>query len=414
MQNGPWPSVVSADPALLSAWASRSQPYGQSLQNYLGCAWVLRVALLLITLVTLSARPLSADEAATTVGSAIQRLESNDFPVRVRATETLIEAGQEAIEPVLKAAETGQLETISRSTYVLRQLALDNKEPDTADAAYQALRQLAEHRLPPVARRAQDELQTVHTVRKRYAQTELARLGAVFADFPVVVPLQNTAVFPSVQITDQWQGSPEQLELLSWLTQSIDEESERPWMVIMEGIQINNAAVRIASQLDNVAVLKIKRGNIDDTAIKYLQESSSLTIIELLYTPVTDEAFQHLANLPNVSRYRLIGNQMTLEASAEFEQQVVAAEVDFRLGGFLGVGCNDNPCEINRVQDQSAADRAGFRVGDVIVRYNDSDVNSMTELTKLIAQHKSSEEVVVEIQRGSERIKRKVKLGEWD
>ena len=78
------------------------------------------------------------------------------------------------------------------------------------------------------------------------------------------------------------------------------------------------------------------------------------------------------------------------------------------------MGCEDAPCRVTRVQPNSAAEKAGFNVGDVIVKYNGFDVSSMTELTELIAKHKATQETDVVIRRGGELIERKVTLGKWD
>ena len=130
-----------------------------------------------------------------------------------------------------------------------------------------------------------------------------------------------------------------------------------------------------------------------------------LEILELLYSPVTDAAVEHLAALPKVTRLRLIGSQITAAGIERLQQLAAQTDIDYRNGGFLGISCNDNPVASRLVQPNSAAAAAGFQVDDIITRYNDQPVQTMDELTRLISQHtRSATRSSVELLRNNERI----------
>lgn len=57
---------------------------------------------------------------------------------------------------------------------------------------------------------------------------------------------------------------------------------------------------------------------------------------------------------------------------------------------------------IEKVNDNSAADKAGLKDGDVITRINNIDVNSTPELQEQITRHRPGENIVVEALRGKE------------
>jgi hypothetical protein len=377
------------------------------------------LGLLLLSLPVGAARGQSpqpaADEPPPAVHEWVAALESDIYTARVRATERLIMAGSRSIEPVAKAVQDGAgLETISRGIYVLRQLAISPSDPETEDQAYQALQQIAQRRFGGTSRRASAALQAIHEMRYHRAQLQLANQGAVFSLTAVQVALGVRDGFPSVKFGGNWHGSPADFAHIAWITGFRSEETDDKWMIIIEDQTMSDEWLDRIAALQNVSVLKFKSVRLSDGAITKLAAMPDLEILEVLYSPLSDASIEQLAALPRIARLRLIGTQITSGGIERLRQLAAQTDIDYRTGGFLGISCNDNPCRITLVQPNSAAAAAGFRVDDVITRYNDQPVQTMDELTRLISQNLVGDKVAIEIQRNDEHIIQEVELGAWD
>jgi hypothetical protein len=355
-----------------------------------------------------------ADEVPPPVEEWIADLESDIYSARVRATERLILAGSAAIEPLIKAVEQGELETISRGVYILRHLALSSANPATEEQAYRALERLSQRRFGGASRRASTALQAVNEMRQQRAQERLVQLGAVFTLAPVRIAMAVQDTFPSIQFGPNWRGTPADFSQVAWITSQQSESPSNKWMIVIEGHQVTDEWIDQLTALENVAVVKFKMAPVTDQAIGKLAALADLEILELLYTPVSDSVIQHMAALPKIARLRLIGTQITPSGCQRLQQQLAQVEIDFRSGGFLGVGCGDNPCRISLVQPGTAAAKAGLRVDDIITGYNGQPVQTMDELTRLISQHTVGDKVTVQVQRNNEQLSFEVELGAWD
>jgi hypothetical protein len=356
----------------------------------------------------------AADPRHASIGDWVASLESDTYAARRRATEQLILAGEEAIDPILKAMEQGGLETIARGVFILRQQALTATSEQTNSAAYAALQQVAARQFTSAARHAASALQAVHETRRQQAQRRLLELGAVISQQTVLVAMQQAQAFPSLTFGPNWRGTLDDLNQLHWITDDRASQAGTPWMIIFEGNKVTNDWVKKISHLENIVVIKIKQASINDSAIAQLVEAPDLQILEVLYSPITDAAVNHLVQLPKIERLRLYGNNISTAAADRLKQMLAQADIDLRKGGFLGIGCQDNPCRITNVQEGSVAAAAGFRVMDVISRYNDQPVQTMDQLTRLISQHAAGERVKVELLREEERLVKEVELGRWE
>jgi hypothetical protein len=75
------------------------------------------------------------------------------------------------------------------------------------------------------------------------------------------------------------------------------------------------------------------------------------------------------------------------------------------------IDSEDGECLITEVNEGSPAARAGLQKGDVIVRFDRRPVRSMDGLRPLLLARKPGDEVEVEVRRGRETVKVRLKLG---
>jgi serine protease Do len=86
----------------------------------------------------------------------------------------------------------------------------------------------------------------------------------------------------------------------------------------------------------------------------------------------------------------------------------------FRRGAaYLGVKADreGSNCKVTEVVEDTPAAKAGFKEGDVIVKFDGKRVGTFSDLQDLLGQKKPDDEVAIEVRRGEETVKLKVKLG---
>lgn len=82
---------------------------------------------------------------------------------------------------------------------------------------------------------------------------------------------------------------------------------------------------------------------------------------------------------------------------------VFTQEVTSDLRDGLDLRDNDNGVLVNRVVEDSPADRAGLRKGDLIVRFNSRSVESPDALARLVGDSRNGQEIALEILRHGDR-----------
>ncbi len=285
-------------------------------------------------------------------------------------------------------------------------------EVDVQDSAYAALKEVSNRRITTASRRAASAMVAINDVRRRRAQQYLEQLGAVVAVSQIQVDDFSRHPFPSVRLGKTWRGTVKDLEQLRWLTSKAQPEAVK-WLITLSGKHISDEWLDPICRLDHIAAIHVNSTNITDKGIEKLKSLADLQFVELLYSPVSNSSIEHLRSLKALTRVKFYGTQVTREAAKQFGDDTLAVAVDFRKGGFLGIGCEDNPCRITQVRPQTAAAQAGLQFGDVITHYNGTAINTMDELTALIAENEGGDAVSLSVLRGAKQLKSEVVLGRW-
>ena len=357
-------------------------------------------------------QPTSAPD--TQISDWVGKLESDNYAARSVATERLIRAGPAAIAPVVSAVETGGLERIIRGIYILRQLALNSNDSDVQSTAYSALTQISNRRMTTASRRAASAMSAIDETRQRQAQLKLEQLGATVSIQQIPFAPQRIIAFPTVKFSKGWRGSVEDLKQLRWLTRNSETQAGANWLLSFHGEQVTDAWLTQIATLDNVAMVQFNSTSVTDDGVAKLCDMPDLEFVDLLYTPVTTNSLTHLRSVQNLQRLKIYGTKISEEESEQFKNEVVTVEVDHRHGGFLGIGCEDNPCRVTQVRVNTAAAKAGLQIGDVITAFNDAPVGTMEELTREIAKNSAGDSVKVSYRRGVQTFSSDVILGRWE
>jgi len=353
------------------------------------------------------------DETATGKVSAEQirawvgDLDSGSFTLRETATQRLIEAGLPAIEPVVNAVTEGELEVVARGVHVLRELALSSELP-AQDAALAALEKLAAARTTPAGRRAGKALSTLGAIRQQRALAELQSLGAKVYTPPLQIGRLIAYGILTVEIDETFKGGQPKLALLRWLPDVRQ--------VAFVGPQVTDDWLTHLGTMENLQSIVIKRANVRGKGLVHLKNLRDLRQLCVVYSPIDDRSVDHLSALKSATALRLFGTEMTDAGAERLEKAMEGVKIDYRRGAFLGVGCQTLAagCGVSTVHPGSAAEKAGVKTGDVVVKYGDRKVANFDALTALIAKNRPGDTIRLEIRRGSETISKEVKLGEWE
>ena len=297
--------------------------------------------------------------AATDVAGWIEQLGSPQYARREAAAKHLAAIGRPALPALGAALVGGDFEVASRSVEIVRGL-LAAEDEELAGAAERLLEKVATADASAVGRLAEAALEFHQAGLAAAARERLEGQGAVFRERRAV------AVEPGVEIEfgPGWRGGPDDWRLL-------------PRLRGVVGVSVHGV-------------------------------------------PLDAEAVGVLGRLAGVRRIDLFGTAAPDAAVAALAARLPDTLVDVRKGGKLGVSSivQAGACELSGVQPGSAADKAGLRVGDVILAVEGEPVGSFEALTKRLAAHGPGATVRLDVQRGgggatAERFACTVRLDAW-
>jgi S1-C subfamily serine protease len=90
-------------------------------------------------------------------------------------------------------------------------------------------------------------------------------------------------------------------------------------------------------------------------------------------------------------------------------------KIDRRGNALLGVAGHADlaGCRIMRVEDCSAAAKAGLEADDIILKIQEHNIPDLDALTKEIGACQPGDKVTIELRRENEVLKKEIKLGAW-
>jgi hypothetical protein len=272
----------------------------------------------------------------------IEQLDSDEYWTREEASKRLFQAGSSAIEPLATAARSDKLEVSTRAVGVLARL-LELEDAQVELAAETALEEIAASRVTSAASRAESVLDGYRGSRQDRTLAKLRQLGAAVATQAIST---GEIVLADVTIGEGWRGTTADLAALK--------------------------------RVPSLQRLSIYAESVNDTAVKHLAPLKQLSTLELFGTGISDDAFERLT------------------------KSLAGTKIDRRKGGLLGVQGSptvQGGCLVSYVQAESAAEKAGLQVGDLIKRFEGQPVDDFNTLTKLIATKGGGDSVEIEFER---------------
>lgn len=130
---------------------------------------------------------------------------------------------------------------------------------------------------------------------------------------------------------------------------------------------------------------------------------------------ITDDDLKQLDGLGRLVQVELFGSKVTADGTEQLTKTHPGVNIDRRSNAILGVACQTERAgpRVTFVKPGSAADQAGLKADDLIVRFQDHEIADFNSLTNQIGARQPGEKVTIEIRRNSEVLKKEVTLGSW-
>lgn len=289
----------------------------------------------------------------TEIAALVEQLDSNRYLEREQATQTLLDAGSAALDPLLAAANSDYPEPADRAVWVLKKLG---EAPDRALALAALDRLVLVKNRPAVVLNATRARGRIYEL---VCQESLAKLGArlVVADQPS--PEQTPVRLVHVILTDQWRGTPDDLKCLADLG---DHRYFR-----MEGAAVGDAEIKLFEGMDELALLQIWKTRVSPAAVDAIKEHQPKAVV-------------------------YVRNQ-----------------------ALLGIGgtTHEKGVLVTEARRNTGAAAAGIVKDDVITSLDGQPVKDFDRLTARIAQYEPGREIEVTILRGKEKLTKRVALSDW-
>ncbi len=300
--------------------------------------------------------PDTKDQPTTDFSVEIQAemndLAAGDFKTREAAGQKLVARKLAAVDPLLSVIDKGTPEATVRAFELLRQLYRLGDD-ETNERIELAFNELAHSENPTVASRAEAAIEAGSPIRHKKAVAMFLKLGGQLRFLQ----------------TEKAEGAEENEGLRPIEYAIIDKK----WTGGDDGLKYLRRIedFRIQSEIRGPALFRIKGSKVSDDAIAELQASLPALVVQ----PRGPACL-------GVSPYSQFGGQMELQ--------------------------------IHTVKPGSAADRAGIKVGDVLVKFNEHLVPDFETLVEKIGELQPGDKVPVEYVRDGVRETATVELRGWE
>ena len=355
------------------------------------------ILVLCCALVQLMPRALAV-EPTPNIKLWVSQLNDDVYDIREKAVTQLIGAGVESIAPVEAEIEKANLEVVVRGLNVLAALAVKSETVATRDAAFDAMVRLTRSPSALIAGHAESFLSVIRGARQREAIAWLEERGA-----------EIDAANQTAEFGPAWTGTANDLQRMAYLY-DIHE-------VTLLGPQVNDAWLVQVARLPELRELTLKKGKITSAGLRHLSGVKSLRNLYVLYIPLDAATIGLLTEMKHLTSVKLYGTGVNLETAKKLTLLLPSTRFDVRPGGgFLGIGVQPHVVGviISNVQPQSAAQKAGISIGDIMLSFGGEKIANFEQLQVAIGKFAPGEEVEVELLRTDKPEKVKIMLGEWE
>ncbi len=341
----------------------------------------------------LSAKDDEPKSAKQEIVGWIEDLGSEDYSVRQLATLRLSQKKADSIPFVILAVNEATGERADRLFQFLSSIAADPYS-DSGKLAFDSLNELAASRTTSKSIRAGKILQVIGAEQRDAALDLLDECKATIRDRELQVMSSSMFLRQPLVIDRKFTGNAADLACLKWLTDVT--------FVRLEGPQISREILQQVIGLPHLKKLQLVETALDKEGLAVLRDAPDLDLLEIVYSPISDESVEMLTSLPVWGNVYLFGTKLTQSGHQSLKSKLDGVELFVSRGGFLGVKARGNSTIIDEIVNGGAAGRAKLRRGDKMLSVNGVPIFLFEDLRKQLAHFADGEEVVLEVERNED------------
>ncbi|MCY3005889.1 MAG: PDZ domain-containing protein [Planctomycetota bacterium] len=320
----------------------------------------------------------------------VEQLDDDRFAVREVAQRQLSRHLSSILPSLIELAESPQSKSSDALLQFLGFVSQDALS-EQGKTAYESLNRIAAERTTQKAILAQKILESVSVQMREQALDRLERVGVVVADRHLSVLTQLRDVKNALVIDDRFLGTQDDLAMLPWL---FDVQ-----FVKLEGTLVTRQMVEYVVKMPQLRSLQIIETNLQSQDLRPLISAPDMDLIEILYSPVDDQAIDILAQVPIFGDLQLFGTEVSAAGAESLIEKIETANVFVGRGGFLGITCEPSSLVIQESIPEGPASKAGIRMYDKLKKINGVPIQNFEDLRKQLAKSAAGESVLVEYDR---------------
>jgi len=337
----------------------------------------------------------------------LEQLDSDQFSHRQLASRQLHRLGDEAVQPLMQATQSGNLELTQRALEILQSLATA-QAPDDEGGAWAALNELVTQGSGSAAVGARAAIDDLRRERESQAYTKLSAAGVQIGFREFVIHSLSITNQEVVWIDKKWKGDVKALSWLRWV--------KRIETALIEGDAVRQEVLEQVVKMPDLRTIVMREATVRDDIFKPLSQLQRIDQLEFRYVRLGNDDAEKIARLPVRVSLGLMGTGIPLEGKQRITDALPGLRLEYKEGGFLGVICNSfSPrCQIDGLKAGGAAANAGLQTGDVIISFDGEPIRKFDDLQAQIATHPAGAEVSITYERAGEVGTVTVTLGRLD
>ena len=332
----------------------------------------------------------SEPPSAQDIQNWVEQLDDDRFAVREIAQQQLSRQLSSILPKLIELAESPQSNTSSALLQFLGFVSQDALSQQ-GKAAFESLNRIAAERTTQKAILAQKILESVSVQMQEQALDRLERVGILVADRHLSVLTHLKDVKNALVIDERFLGTEDDLAMLPWL---FDVE-----FVKLEGARVSRQMLEYVIKMPQLRSLQIIETNLQSQDLRPLIAAPDMDLIEILYSPVDDQAIEILEQVPIFGDLQLFGTDVSATGAETLVEKIETANVFVGRGGFLGITCEPSSLVIQESIPEGPASKAGIRMNDKLKKINGVPIQNFEDLRKQLAKSAAGESVLVEYDR---------------
>ncbi len=171
--------------------------------------------------------------------------------------------------------------------------------------------------------------------------------------------------------------------------------------------KVSDPFLESIAEFRSLRSLRLDRVQFPSSIWSKLKACEQLTYLELKNLPLTTDDFDELATVKSLEQVQLIGVKFALEEYREFQKAHAAIRMNVINSAFLGVRGGSSvmdeqevgPCQITEVIVDSAAEKGGLQIGDIVEAIDGVPISTFRELVLQVSQYEPGDKIKLAVKR---------------